>query len=198
VLKSDTIWAFGTVAVAAPAQSEGGPESYLFIAKLTTHWEAAIEFTAQFEQWLSQVPPNVVSANEKQVLDISGIHTAGDGSSQLGFPFPIGERWTYTGGPHHYCGTGFASCLGGSDRPWSSLDFSGGSGHIVAAQDGVAYYACHLNNGMNGNEIKIYHAGGWQTDYYHVRNFQITNGQSVTRNQYLGDIFSGTWLWWFR
>ena len=122
VLKSDATWAFGTIAVAAQAQSEGGPESYLFIAKLTTHWEAAIEFTVQFEQWLSQVPQNVVSANEKQVLDTSGSHIAGDGSAQLGFPFPIGERWTYTGGPHHYCGDNFAQCRGGSDRPWSSLE----------------------------------------------------------------------------
>ena len=85
----------------------------------------------------------------------------------LTFPFPVGDSWTFTGGPH----TGW-----GSQLPWAALDFAppsvvGGcipttkmatavaSGVVVRSETGVVM----LDLDGDGNELT-----GWDILYLHV------------------------------
>ncbi|NNJ13543.1 DUF2012 domain-containing protein [Chloroflexales bacterium ZM16-3] len=63
------------------------------------------------------------------------------------------------------------------------MDFSGGTGQVRAARDGIAYYSASCPN-----YISIVHGGGWKTTYYHAINIAVGYGQSVSRGQFLGNI----------
>lgn len=106
----------------------------------------------------------------------------GDRSSQLSLPIPVGENWTLSQGPHN--------TAGGLKSPLSSLDFSGGSGHVVAAAAGVvepvSLAACP-NPEPSAGLVVINHGDGWHTSYYHLRNVQVSVGEVVRRGQWLGD-----------
>lgn len=106
----------------------------------------------------------------------------GDGASQLSLPIPTGETWTLAQGPHN--------TAGGLKSPLSSLDFSGGSGHVVAAAAGVvepvSLAACP-NPDPSAGLVVINHGNGWHTSYYHLRNVQVVVGEVVRRGQWLGD-----------
>jgi murein DD-endopeptidase MepM/ murein hydrolase activator NlpD len=106
----------------------------------------------------------------------------GDGSSQLSLPIPVGETWTLAQGPHN--------TAGGLSSPLSSLDFAGGSGHVVAAAAGVvepvSTTAC-AHPDPSAGLVVINHGNGWHTSYYHLRYVQVVVGQVVRRGQWLGD-----------
>ncbi|MBP1468267.1 carboxypeptidase regulatory-like domain-containing protein, partial [Candidatus Chloroploca sp. M-50] len=117
-------------------------------------------------------PPGLLSEDAQRVLGPS-ISPQGDGSGELSLPWPTGETWALTGGPH--------IAVSGSVR--NAIDFAGGSGRIVAARDGVAYYSSSCPN-----YIRIEHGGGWKTTYYHAINIAVGYGQTVSRGQFLGNI----------
>lgn len=106
----------------------------------------------------------------------------GSGSAQLGLPIPAGESWTLVQGPHN--------TAGGLATPLSSLDLAGGSGHVVAAADGVVQpisAATCANPDPAAGLVVLDHGNGWHTSYYHLRDVQVLVGQSVRRGQWLGD-----------
>lgn len=107
---------------------------------------------------------------------------AGDGSSQLSLPFATGETWSMWGGPHPWSG---------NNGTFSSLDFSGSSGVVRAAGDGVVRFrAC---GGVAGHYLlMIDHGGVWHTSYYHIINVAVHDGQTVTRGTALGNIGTAT------
>lgn len=106
----------------------------------------------------------------------------GTSAAQLSLPIPAGETWTLAQGAHN--------TAGGAMTPLSSLDFSGGSGHVVAAADGVvepvSASVCASPDPSAGLVV-IDHGNGWHTSYYHLRNVQVIVGQRVRRGQWLGD-----------
>jgi murein DD-endopeptidase MepM/ murein hydrolase activator NlpD len=116
--------------------------------------------------------------------------STGNGSAQLSLPTPLHEPWTLTQGPHN--------ANGGSTPPLNSLDLSGGSGHVLAARDGVVESvasACNGKTPAQANLVVIDHGGGWHTSYYHLPNVQVSPGDKVARGRYLGDIGTGTGCW---
>lgn len=99
-----------------------------------------------------------------------------DGSAQLSLPWPTGETWSLTGGPHPY-----ATYSGSPTR--SSLDFGGGSGNVSAARDGIARVDC------KGSRVRIEHRDGWSTSYYHLANVPSNiDGQTIARGHPIGRI----------
>lgn len=163
-------WAFGLATIGVQTEG-GGPDGYLFIAQESeTGWKIAIESSAQFREWIAEAPDKLVSEPEKSVL--IGRQSRGDGSAQLGLPWQVGETWRLTGGPHSNNGSG--------SRPWSALDFAGGSMLVRASADGTVYVGCL------GAFIRVTHANGWQTGHYHIENPQVSSGQTVKRGDVLG------------
>ncbi|NJP07051.1 MAG: peptidoglycan DD-metalloendopeptidase family protein, partial [Chloroflexaceae bacterium] len=171
-VQQDNIWASGSVFITA-SHDIPSPQFFLFLARFDVDsWEVALDNESLFQEWLPQVPDTLISEDERAILTSSPT-LAGDGSGQLSLPYATGETWTLTGGPH--------VAVNGSVK--NALDFAGGNGMIRAARDGVAYYQASCPN-----FISIVHDGGWKTTYYHVINIAIVNGQSVSREQFLGNI----------
>ncbi|XWX04574.1 S8 family serine peptidase [Aggregatilineales bacterium SYSU G02658] len=171
-LEIDGIWAFG-IGV-RPASGDGAPDLLLFIGKLQDNeWIITVEYTELYTDWLPLLPESLVSASYVEIYttDLSG---QGINEHQLSLPWATNETWALTGGPHSNDGSG--------NRPWNSLDFSGGSGVVRAAADGVVWRASWCPN-----FVRVDHANGWQTGYYHLINESVSNGQSVARGTAIGN-----------
>ena len=121
-------------------------------------------FVAQFGRWFGDPFEDPDRAPSAATLAPSGYI----------LPFPIGETWYFTGGPHYY-GGGTPGCTYGAScpPPWSSLDIAqpemitcpGGSypaqRWIVAAKSGDVIQSSQAL-------IVIDHRDGWRTYYSHV------------------------------
>jgi LasA protease len=167
-------WVFGTTARPSPAE-HAAPLAYLFLAERSGElWAVALDGEPDFAGLLRRAPRGLLGAAERAAL--GGATLAAGGEAQLSLPFAVGESWYLTGGPHP---SGFDG--GGA---WSALDLAGGSGVVRAAREGVAFVPC-------ANLVKVYHADGFQTGYYHLDNIQVLNGQPVERGAALGRISSG-------
>jgi murein DD-endopeptidase MepM/ murein hydrolase activator NlpD len=176
------VWQFGMAVIPAPEDIHAGPEMYLYIAKLTENgWVVAAEFTPEFYLLTQEAPVEIVNADQKQIY-LEGISLRGNGTSQLSFPFPVGETWTFSGGPHQNSGNADFPYR----RPRSAIDFARNSGSVRAAREGVVYRTSTCLN-----FIRIDHAGGFQTGYYHLINEAVSNGQTVNRGQHIGTASTG-------
>lgn len=159
-----------------------GPSSlaYRFIAhKVVDDWEIAFDIDfVKYSQLIVQAPDSLVSTDVKSLFN--DVTLGQSDSPDLSFPFPVGETWVFSGGPHnYYAGTQ-------STKPWSSLDFYRQSGvqRILAAR---------------GGEVLVYPDGGCpvidinhgthKTLYYHMNSNQVlvSNGQVVNRGHHIAD-----------
>jgi murein DD-endopeptidase MepM/ murein hydrolase activator NlpD len=179
--------AFGISVVRAPEGVHGSPDLQLFMARkdASGQWQIAMEYTDLFYQWVSLAPEAVIPTGEKQSLVNTGISFAqrssdprGAGNEvRLSLPWKIGTDWILIGGPH--------GNNGDSARPWTALDFNPDLGNtsekILAAREGYVYL---VNN--CANYIRLDHADGWNTGYYHVRDIQVHSGQYVETGTFLG------------
>jgi LasA protease len=104
----------------------------------------------------------------------------------LRFPWPGGESWHLTGGPHNFDGT--------HRLPLSGLDFQpvGATGcHSAAVQHWVVAGAGGLTIDYQRNWVKLDHDGdgdaatGWQTVYGHL-TYRIYDGARVRPGTRLG------------
>ena len=174
VISNDNVWAFGTVAIKASSAHGTGPEGFLFLAKNSPNgWQAALEYTLEFQIWASQAISSIALPEEIKTL-VQSSSATGESSAQLSLPWTINETWKLTGGPH--------SNEGGSARPFSALDFNiapGQSGLVRAARGGTAYRPCN-------NFVLIYHDDGWKTGYYHLTDIEVSDGQPISRGDALG------------
>ena len=156
--------------------------------KLNSVVKAAFVAAAMFAATAAVASASAPSA--EAAAGTSVLQAAGDSSGQLSLPIPAGETWTLTQGPHNTNG-GAQNAV----SPLSSLDLSGGSGHVVAARDGVVESvaaACRGKTPAQANLVVINHGDGWHTSYYHIPNVQVVVGQHVASGQYLGNIGTGT------
>ncbi|PGA90703.1 peptidoglycan DD-metalloendopeptidase family protein [Bacillus toyonensis] len=178
-LSDDEHWAFGAVVILAPNMTGAFPEGKLFIAKKsTTNWQVALEGTDLFGELSQQIPHTMMSAQEKKTFSLLGnAQVFSQNRPELRLPYEKGQSWMMSGGPHGWSG---------SDRPYSSLDLYGGDQRVLAAGDGTAYTMCSNNRGW----IRIYHDNGYATDYYHLWNNIIPDGQPVQEGTFLG--YTGT------
>ncbi len=168
-------WAFGNAIIRAGNTHES-PRLILFLAEINTSgWTVGVEGTPLFTRYLSAAPAEFMSPQARSLLMPEP--TFGNGASLLGLPYPVGEGWYMGGGLHAYTGSGA--------RPWNSLDFGDGTdfGIARAARDGVVYRSPSCPN-----YIRIDHAGGWSTSYYHLINEIPQKGATVQRGAPLGTI----------
>jgi LasA protease len=172
-------WAFGISVIRAPEGVHGSPWGYLFLARQTVSgWDVRLETEDGFGEWLMLIPDGLIPGSGRATLiDAAAARrnaTRGDGSSQLSLPWGVGGTWALTGGPH--------ICCGSDTTGRGALDFAGGDRLVRAAREGTAWRVC-------SNFVRIDHPDGWQTGYYHMPNetIQVSNGQSVTRGQYIGN-----------
>lgn len=178
-IKTTQDWTFGTITIFVSERIEA-PELFLFLAKkLEQRWYVAIEYTQTFQNWVKEVPDEVISPQTKLVIGIDPRILTGDTSAQLSLPWAVGETWWFTGGPHPYYSKG----PGSAGNVWSSLDFSkNATTHdpVLAAREGTAYLSSY------GYEVRIKHKDGWETSYYHLINIVVKNGEQVSRGQLIG------------
>ncbi len=171
VVEQQGDWAYGT-AVAPGSADDGNPQTRFFLANnVNGVWNVALRFTTEFDQLLQSAPPDFPSPTIRSTLE--GFSPAGEGSSQLSFPFPANETWGFLG-PH--------PAEGATTR--DALDFypyydNAQNAPVLAMRGGVVYRPCD-------NMILIDHGDGWTTGYYHVINIAVQNGQVVQRGQQLG------------
>src|SRR5690349_6886627 len=99
----------------------------------------------------------------------------GSGTINFKAPFPCDQRWTYS---HHDAEVRLA------------LDFirddggeTGGT-PVLASAGGVATQ--HYEEGGAGNYIVIDHSGGWTSYYFHMSEFLVADGTTVTQGQEIG------------
>jgi murein DD-endopeptidase MepM/ murein hydrolase activator NlpD len=105
-------------------------------------------------------------------------------ASLLKFPFARNDTWRFSGGPHDNDG----DCSGGD--PYSAVDFAPGVEYCVIPGDRwiVSPAAGTVSDvSCGGCQVKINHQDGWGSYFYHVANPQVSNGQSVTQDQQIGN-----------
>ncbi|PJF22684.1 MAG: hypothetical protein CUN56_04775 [Phototrophicales bacterium] len=162
-------WVFGVVTMPG-SQDHGEPISRYFIGYYDNGWNVALRYTSNFDSLMDASPVGLIPENIRNIF----VTANALGSVSLSLPFPVGQTWTLSGGPH--------AADGNASNPWNALDFTyPGSGAITAAADGVVSLPC-------ANYIVIDHGSGWQTTYYHAANIQVSHGQTVSRGQVLGYI----------
>ncbi|HSG15556.1 MAG TPA: PA14 domain-containing protein [Anaerolineae bacterium] len=150
-------------------------------------WESWVQnpgplFVEQFNRWFGDPLENPDQA----------LSAATSAPSGYILPFPIGETWYYTGGPHNY-GGGTPGCT--SDprcpRPWSSLDIA--QPEIIACP-GASYPAQRWIVAAKGGDviqssqalIVIDHRDGWRTYYSHVSSADKRGTGPIDRGDRLG------------
>lgn len=150
-IKQVDAWVFGTSAL-IPNDPEAHPQILLFLAEYKRDsWLVYLEHSQQFEQALHLIPPELLTAEQRATLESSSsIAPQGNGSMQLSLPWATGESQYFTGGPH-----------GLTVR--DAIDFSGGTGIVRSAREGVAYTPC----GASSDYVRVDHGGGLSTNYYH-------------------------------
>lgn len=177
-IRINGIWATGVVVTRVPEGVHGTPDLRLFVAqKSGENWQIALEWTPDFTAWLMQTPADLMPLGQRLNLTQATNNTRGNGDSRLSLPFTENESWMLAGGPHGNGGDGY--------RPWSSLDLALGNltpgGEVRAAREGYVHRTSSCPN-----YIRIDHADGWETGYYHLKNEQVNNGDYVQRGQLIG------------
>lgn len=180
-------WAFGSVTIPSarvprPLNDEDArlldalPEGHLWVARLEGKtWTAALSETPEFRPLLRQAPVELLGRESQALLTAEPDAALGNTSGNLSLPWNPNESWAFRGGPHGWTG---------APRPWSSLDFNGGSGQVVAARKGVAFRPTCASG---GNWLRIDHGDGWTSDYYHLSSIAVANNTPVNRRQYVGN-----------
>jgi LasA protease len=179
-------WGFGS-AVRPTFGVAAAPQARLFIAhRLAGRWQVALEGETEFARLSAEAP--ILAADERRVLgaradDADSTGTGGQGGggataygdrrTGIGLPFAVGTSWQLASGPHPM----------GVRGPRSAIDLTGGDGVVRAAADGIAYTMC----GGRG-WIRILHARGFATDYYHLRGNINVAGVPVRTGDFLGHI----------
>jgi LasA protease len=198
--RSTVDWGFGSAVLPTYGVADAYPRAWLFVAhREAGRWRVALEGEPAFRALSAAAP--ILAVAERRILGGDwlgggrpgagatggqgggGTTTEyGDRRTMIGLPYAEGQAWQLGGGPHPM----------GEDGPRSSLDLTGGDGIVRAAADGVAYTMC----GGRG-WIRILHARGYATDYYHLRDNIDVDGQQVSAGDFLGhignDVSCGGW-----
>jgi LasA protease len=200
--RSTTDWGFGSAVLPTLGQARAYPRAWLFIAhREAGRWRVALQGEPAFAALSAAAP--ILAAAERRILVAdtgvadtgvadtgvadTGVAGAGDTGGRggggataygdrrtgIGLPYAVGQAWTLGSGPHPMTDGG----------PRSSLDLTGGDGVVRAAADGIAYTMC----GGRG-WIRVLHARGYATDYYHLRDNIDVDGQVVQTGDVLGHI----------
>jgi LasA protease len=96
--------------------------------------------------------------------------------NMMQLPWRIGYSWK-SNGAHSHTGSGY---------PYSSIDVSydwpdwgQATYSVTAAHNGTV-------NVLSRCQVRVTHSNGWATNYYHMDNIEVSNGQYVDANTKLG------------
>lgn len=178
------VWSFGLLVTRAPdpaLQIHAAPDLRLFITQReesSGEVNAALEYTPEFYARLEQIPDGLISQDAATILRDAQTAARGESTDvrlNYALPWELGQTWLLTGAPH-------PDNAGETRRPWSALDFAydPGVGIVRSTEAGVIWRSTACPN-----FIRVDHAGGYQTGYYHVVNERVRNGQSVLRGDAL-------------
>lgn len=168
-------WARGTAVLTTPQGSKDMPQGWVFMAQhVDGDWQVAFDGEQRFAALAAE--SKLTSAAERKVLATQddappSAKGAGDFRTGMGLPYAKGQSWTMTSGPHGW---------GGTETPWSALDFAGGDQKVRATRAGTAYTLCK-------GWVRVIHDRGYATDYYHLWNNINVDGSAVGAGAYLGD-----------
>ena len=141
------------------------------------------------DDWLYAVSEFGFNMTYRKLFDITEINYRQDALPasfpELTFPFPAGETWNFTSGPHYGWSNG---------TPWSAVDFippkvigcESSDAWVVAAADGIIIYSDRgvVLQDLDGDGDP---ATGWLLVYLHIATRdRIANGQTVVTGDYLG------------
>ncbi|WP_323118341.1 peptidoglycan DD-metalloendopeptidase family protein [Burkholderia alba] len=176
-------WVLGTATQVVADGTPADPVTKLFLARRADGaWQVGLEGSDAFAALLRAVPSTLVDDAERAHLDTRSTRPAAPsraapGQTGLALPWQRDTAWYWTGGAHGWSG---------ENRPYNSLDFSGGDGRVLAARDGYLYRSCERNGSAI---VKLVHDNGYATTYYHmVQLASVANGARVRQGEYLGRI----------
>lgn len=131
-------------------------------------------FIQHFAQLFSTPPEQL--RNVESSREIALVANALPPTNMLQLPWYQGYSWKSNGAHSHT----------GSGSPYSSIDVSydwpgwGASTYSVAAAHGGRVSV------LSRCQVRVTNANGWATNYYHMDNIRVTNGESITANTKLG------------
>ena len=108
-------------------------------------------------------------------LVVSNVASGVTSTIAMQLPFPVGQAWKANGPHWHSSASGVRNSV--------DLGPTSGNGQVVAAAAGKV---ASVRDCGGGYEVRIDHADGWQTGYYHLGSVSVTVGASVTRGQAIG------------
>jgi len=132
-------------------------------------------FTQHFAQLFSTPPEQLRNAESSREMALAA--NALPPSNMLQLPWYQGYSWKSNGAHSHT----------GSGSPYSSIDVSydwpgwGASTYSVAAAHGGRVSV------LSRCQVRVTNANGWATNYYHMDNIRVTNGEIITANTKLGN-----------
>ena len=174
-------WALASILPERPSNLDG-PELDAFLGDVQLAlawstagaWQASLEGDAGWRQALEQAPVTLLAPASKAMLTPAraGETRAANTQAPLMLPWPVGETWNFTQGPH--------------DAANSALDFgprtAGRNTWVVAPADGVVINTCGTSLVVmrlaNGKTFGFYHLSGRPPGIY--------VGASITRGTRLG------------
>ncbi|MGU8077203.1 peptidoglycan DD-metalloendopeptidase family protein [Burkholderia pyrrocinia] len=189
VIKSgdESGWMLGAVTQVLAGDTSADPITKLFMARrVRGTWVVGLEGTNAFHALAATAPSNILSADERANLNSdrrrgrTEQRKAAPGYIGLALPWQRDTAWQWTGGAHGWSG---------ESRPYSSLDFSGGDGRVLAPRDGYLYRSCEYGGSAI---VKLVHDNGYTSTYYHMVQLpSLANGALVRQGDYLGRIGNG-------
>ncbi|WNF47204.1 M23 family metallopeptidase [Pseudomonas sp. SG20056] len=135
-------------------------------------------FTQQFAQLFSTPPEQLRNAESSREMALAA--NALPPTNMLQLPWYQGYSWKSNGAHSHT----------GSGSPYSSIDVSydwpgwGASTYSVAAAHGGRVSV------LSRCQVRVTNDNGWATNYYHMDNIRVSNGETITANTKLGNYAS--------
>jgi LasA protease len=131
-------------------------------------------FTQHFAQLFNTAPEQMRGNESSRAMVLAA--SALPPTNMLQLPWYQGYSWQSNGAHSHT----------GSGSPYSSIDVSydwpgwGAATYSVAAAHGGRVTV------MSRCQVRVTHANGWATNYYHMDNIRVSNGEAITVNTKLG------------
>ncbi len=173
-------WAFGSAVLHPAPNSHDYPKAWLYVAQRTgAKWRVGLEFSSEFAALRNEAPTSVLTTIESDLLapkkDAGGIGiqaAPNDPYTGLSLPWAVGQSWALTSGPHQ--------------ATREAVDLAGGDGRVLSAGAGATFAMCSQPG--NPGWVRVYHATGFSTDYYHLANNVNPGGAWLPRGSFLGNI----------
>jgi LasA protease len=141
-------------------------------------WKA---WQTQYQTWFGNTDEVSDTTDSIQTDALSSTASSSSSSSTppdgfFQWPWPTGDRWI-PNGPHSNTGSGYplSSIDVSYDWPvWGSKTYT-----VVAANAGTVSV-------LSDCEVRVTNANGWATNYYHMDDIVVSDGEKVTKDTALG------------